>query len=403
MIALHVQARVVAPRLDVDLSAIAHNTRTIAARTNLMAVVKADGFGHGAADIARTALANGATSLGVATIDEALALRAALDSSTRAGAGTQIPGTHFPRIATPSTAIPSTATLSTAILAWLSGPDADFDAAVIAGIHLAAPSTTHLTAIVAAARRTRATAHVHLHVDTGMARDGAPREHWLALAAAARRAERRGDIIVAGLMSHLARAGEPGHPATAAAIAAFREAETVVRSVGLRPRIRHLAATAAAITEPAARFDLCRVGAGLYGIAPRDHGLREALTLTAPVVTVRDVPARTPVGYGHTYVTDRATRLALVPLGYGDGIPRLASAHAEVLVRGRRVPLAGTISMDQLVIDVGELGVEPGETVTVFGPGDNGEPTVAEWARWAQTIPHEIMTGLGGRIPRSTR
>ncbi|MDZ4044574.1 MAG: alanine racemase C-terminal domain-containing protein, partial [Rhodoglobus sp.] len=95
--------------------------------------------------------------------------------------------------------------------------------------------------------------------------------------------------------------------------------------------------------------------------------------------------------------------LALVPLGYGDGIPRLASAHAEVLVRGRRVPLAGTISMDQFVIDVGDLGVEPGETVTVFGPGDDGEPTVAEWARWAQTIPHEIMTGLGGRIPRSTR
>lgn len=389
MIALHAQTRVVAPRLDVDLSAIAHNTRTIAARTNLMAVVKADGFGHGAADIARTALANGATSLGVATIDEALDLHAALASGAPStGSTSRVPTPRVP------------------ILAWLSSPSADFESAIRAGIHLAIPSTDHLSAIaaIAAARRhPRATAHVHLHVDTGMARDGAPREHWLALAAAARRAERRGDIIVAGLMSHLARAGEPGHPATAAAIAAFREAETVVRSVGLRPRIRHLAATAAAITEPAARFDLCRVGAGLYGIAPGDHGLREALTLTAPVVTVRDVPARTPVGYGHTYVTDRATRLALVPLGYGDGIPRLASAHAEVLVRGRRVPLAGTISMDQLVIDVRDLGVEPGETVTVFGPGDDGEPTVAEWARWAQTIPHEIMTGLGGRIPRSTR
>jgi alanine racemase len=384
MIALHAQTHVVAPRLDVDLSAVAHNTRTIATYSNLMAVVKADGFGHGAADVARTALANGATSLGVATIDEALALHAALASDP-----------------------PSRVTISRVpILAWLSSPSADFESAIRAGIHLAIPSTDHLAAIaaIAAARRhPRATAHVHLHVDTGMARDGAPREHWLALAAAARRAERRGDIIVAGLMSHLARAGEPGHPATAAAIAAFREAETVVRSVGLRPRIRHLAATAAAITEPATRFDLCRVGAGLYGIAPRDHGLREALTLTAPVVTVRDVPARTPVGYGHTYVTDRATRLALVPLGYGDGIPRLASAHAEVLVRRRRVPLAGTISMDQLVIDVGDLGVEPGEPVTVFGPGDDGEPTVAEWARWAQTIPHEIMTGLGGRIPRSTR
>lgn len=386
MIALHAQTRVVAPRLDVDLSAIAHNTRTIADRTNLMAVVKADGFGHGAADVASTALANGATSLGVATIDEALALHAALASGAPStGSTARVPTPRVP------------------ILAWLTSPSADFESAIRAGIHLAIPSTDHLAAITAARRRTLGTAHVHLHVDTGMARDGAPREHWLALAAAARRAERRGDIVVAGLMSHLARAGEPGHPATAAAIAAFREAETVVRSVGLRPRIRHLAATAAAITEPTIRFDLCRVGAGLYGIAPRDHGLREALTLTAPVVTVRDVPARTPVGYGHTYVTDRTTRLALVPLGYGDGIPRLASAHAEVLVRRRRVPLAGTISMDQLVIDVGDLGVEPGEAVTVFGPGDDGEPTVAEWARWAQTIPHEIMTGLGGRIPRSTR
>ncbi|UDF14465.1 alanine racemase [Antiquaquibacter oligotrophicus] len=353
------------PRLTVDLDAVGHNTRTLASKTTLMAVVKADGFGHGAAEVARTALANGAIALGVATLDEAIALRAVTDAP---------------------------------ILAWVTHRASDFDAALLAGIELAVPSVDHLDAITRAARTTRLAARVHLHLDTGMARDGAPREQWLTLAAAARRAERLGQIDVVGMMSHLGLGEKPGHPATAAAVTRFVEAEAVLRSVGLRPAIRHLAATAAALNEPAARFDLCRIGAGLYGIGA---GLREAMTLTAPVVSVRDVPRGTPVGYGHSYVTDRATRLALIPLGYADGIPRIASGNASVLVRGRRTPLAGTVSMDQLVIDVGTLGVEAGDIVTVFGPGDDGEPTIADWARWSRTIPHEIMTGIGSRVVRS--
>lgn len=355
-----------APRLTVDLSAIAANVRSIAARarTPLMAVVKADGFGHGADSVARVALAAGASSLGVATLDEALALRR---------------------------------TTSAPVLAWLTSPEADFDAAVRARIDLAVPDRGHLEAIAQAARRTRTTARVHVHVDTGLARDGAPASDWLALAAAVHRAERAGRIEVVGLMSHLGMAHRPGHAATAAAIERFVEAGRVLASAGVRPRVRHLAATAGAIGEPAARFDLCRIGAGLYGIG---EDLRGAMTLTAPVVSVRDVPAGTPVGYGESFVTERATRLALVPLGYADGIPRIASGNASVLVRGRRARLAGTVSMDQVVIDVGSLGVEPGETVTVFGPGDRGEPTIADWARWARTIPHELMTGIGHRVIR---
>lgn len=355
-----------APLLTVDLTAIAGNTATIAARTGaeLMAVVKADGFGHGAADMARAALSAGATRLGVTSVDEALGLR-------RAG-------------------------LRAPVLSWLNSVDADFDAAVRHGVDLAVPSTGHLAAMPAGAR-------VHLHLDTGMARDGAEPRAWAALCRAAHRAERDGRIRVVGLMGHLACAEDPPDPANAAGRAAFlRGAETAAKC-GLRPSVRHLAATAAALTNPAAHFDLVRVGAGLVGIDPtRTTGLRAAMTLTAPVVSVRRVAAGTPVGYGHSWRSPAATTLALVPVGYADGLPRAAAGRAEVLVRGRRHRLAGRMSMDQFVVDLGDEHVTPGEVVTVFGPGDLGEPTVAEWAGWADSIEHEIVTGLGARLRRHT-
>jgi alanine racemase len=198
-------------------------------------------------------------------------------------------------------------------------------------------------------------------------------------------------------MSHLPCADQPRHPSTAAGRAAFIEGVAVVRGAGLRPRTLHLAATAAALGAPETHFDQCRIGAGLYGIGA---GLRPALTLSAPITGVRDVAAGTGVGYGHTWVADRPTRLALVPLGYGDGVPRLAGSAAEVSIHGRRRPVAGTISMDQLVVDVGDLAVRLGDEAVLFGPGDHGEPTIADWSDWSLTIPHEIMTGLGARISR---
>jgi alanine racemase len=366
-----------APRLAVDLGAVAANVRTFAGAVDgsIMAVVKADGFGHGAVPIARTALANGATSLGVATIDEATGLRLA---------GIEAP-----------------------VLSWLNPAGADFAAAVRNEIELAVPSMEHLRSVAAGARRAGRPARVHLHVDTGMGRDGASREEWFRLARLARRLELRRELEVVAVMSHLPCADQPGHPSTAAGREAFLEAVAIARGAGLRPRTLHLAATAAALGAADTHFDLCRIGAGLYGIGA---GLRPALRLTAPVTGVRDVAAGTAVGYGHAWVADRPTRLALVPLGYGDGVPRVAGPRAEVLIHGRRRRIAGAISMDQLVVDVGDLPVRIGDEVTLFGPGGGGpggggggggEPTIADWSAWSLTIPHEIMTGLGARIPRS--
>jgi alanine racemase len=218
---------------------------------------------------------------------------------------------------------------------------------------------------------------------------------------AARRAERAGTVRVVGLMGHLACADRPGHPANAVARDRFLWGLAVARRHGLRPPLRHLAATAATLTDPLSHHTLCRVGAGLVGIDPSGTTrLRPAMTLTAPVVSVRDVAPGTPVGYGHTWTAPRSTRLALLPVGYADGLPRAASGRASVWLHGRRCPVVGLVSMDQAVVDAGSLPVAGGEVATVFGPGTQGEPTAAEWAAWAGTIEHEIVTRIGSRVRR---
>lgn len=359
------------PRLHVDLDAVAANTRLLVDRaTALMAVVKADGFGHGAADVARTVLDAGATSLGVTSLREGIELRAA-------------------GIAAP-------------VLSWLNPVDADFATALRARIDLGVPSHQHLAAVTAAAATTGRRARLHLHIDTGMARDGAEPARWRELCHLARAAERRGLVEVVGVMGHLGCADTPGDPCTDMALAAFAVALRTARASGLRPRVRHLAATSATLTDPRTLFDLSRVGAGLVGIDPTGTTrLRTALTLTAPVVSARQVPAGTGVGYGHAHTTARRTHLALLPLGYGDGLPRAASGRAQVLLGGRLCPVVGRVSMDQVVVSTGDRRAAPGEVAVVFGPGDRGEPTVAHWARWAGTIEHELVTGLGPRILRT--
>ncbi|MBZ5740404.1 alanine racemase [Nocardioides mangrovi] len=356
------------PRLSVDLDAVARNTRLLAGRASgeLMAVVKADGFGHGALDVARTALAHGATRLGVTSLDEAWPLREA---------GLGVP-----------------------LLSWLNPADADWGRAAAHDVDVAVPSLTHLAAVAAAPGRAR----VHLHVDAGMARDGADPASWTLLCRSARRAEQRGQLTVVGVMGHLGCADDPTDDCNALARTRFAWALEVARAAGLRPRDRHLAATAATLTDPRTHHTLSRVGAGLVGIDPsRTTALHPAMTLTAPVVQVRRVRAGTPVGYGHSHRTHEATHLGLLPVGYADGLPRAASGRAEVLVRGVRRPVVGRISMDQVVVDLGERGVDLGESATVFGPGTHGEPTVAEWAAWADTIEHEVVTGIGARVERS--
>jgi alanine racemase len=353
------------PRLDVDLGAVAANARLLADRAggDLMAVVKADGFGHGALGVARTALANGATRLGVTSLAEAWPLR---------DAGLAVP-----------------------LLSWLNPVDADWAEAAVRDVDVAVPGLEHLAAIAAAPGRQR----VHLHVDAGMARDGADPACWAQLCRAARRAELRGDLEVVGVMGHLGCADDPADECNALGRTRFAWALETARATGLRPTDRHLAATAATLTDPRTHHTMSRVGAGLVGIDPSGTtSLRPAMTLTAPLVSVRRVRAGTPVGYGHAHRTARATYLGLVPLGYADGLPRVASDRAEVLVRGARRPLVGRISMDQSVVDLGPDGAEPGDAVTVLGPGDRGEPTAAEWAAWAGTIEHEVVTGLGTRV-----
>jgi alanine racemase len=364
----------VGPELDIDLGAIGANTRRLAgiATGELMAVVKADAFGHGAAEVAQTALANGATRLGVTTLDEALVLRAS----------------H----------------IEAPILSWLNPVAAPFATAVRSRIDIAAPSTRHLVAIAHGARTAGRAANVHLHVDVGMARDGASPEHWPELCALAAGYQREGLVRVVGVMGHLGWADVPSDPANTAARERFEEAVRIAQLDHPNPVTRHLAATAATVTEPRAHYDLCRVGAGLFGIDPsRTVPLRPALTLTAPVVAIREVAAGTSVGYTHSYVTARRTRLALLPIGYADGLPRVASGRAAILLNGRRHRLAGPISMDQTVIDIGSEPAELGQRATVFGPGDDGEPTADDWARWASTIEHEIVTGVGRRVARRTQ
>jgi alanine racemase len=358
----------------IDLAAVRANIVTLRSMLQpgaaLMAVVKADGYGHGAVQVARAAVAAGADSLGVATLEEAVALRDA--------------GIHTP------------------LVAWLWVPDQDPGPALEAGVQVGVSSVQHLDAVLAA--RGDSVASVHLKIDTGLGRGGAAGTDIGRLLDAAGRAAAAGRLDVVGLMSHLANADVPGDQSVAEQAAAFAGVRRAAAEVGIRPRYAHLANTAAAIAHPGTRLDLIRVGIGLYGLnpvtGPSQVSLRPAMTLRARVALTKRVPAGQGVSYGLTYRTATDTTLALVPLGYADGVPRLASNRAEVLILGQRRRIAGRVAMDQFVIDCGELAVAPGDEVLVFGPGDVGEPTAREWADACETIDYEIVTRIGPRTPR---
>jgi alanine racemase len=363
----------------VDLAAIRHNVgllRERAAGAELMAVVKADGYGHGMIPAARAALAGGASWLGVATLTEAITVR-------RAG-------------------------IDGRLMCWLYAPGESFDEAVAAGVDLSAHSADLVAEITAAAVRAGRPARVHLKADTGLSRSGATLADWPALVDAALRAEAAGQISVVGLWSHLACADEPGHPSIAVQLRGFTDAVELAEKAGVRPEVRHLANSAATLTIPEARFDLVRPGIAIYGLDPmpdlgpgRELGLRPAMTLTGRLVTAKRVDAGTGVSYGHRYVTERETTLGLVPLGYADGVPRHGTNLLEVWVAGRRRRIAGTVCMDQFVVDVGDDEIQAGDEVLLFGPGDHGEPTAQDWAGLLGTISYEIVTGIGSRIPRT--
>jgi alanine racemase len=222
---------------------------------------------------------------------------------------------------------------------------------------------------------------------------------------AARAGEVAGDWTVTGIWSHFACSDEPDHPANDAQEKVFLDALDVAERAGLRPEVRHLANSAAAILRPSSRFDLVRCGIASYGLDPApgvtpDIGLVPAMTARAALSLAKPIRSGAGVSYGHTWTADHDTTVGLVPVGYGDGVPRHAGNVAEVWLAGRRRPVRGRICMDQFVVDLdGELP-DPGAGIVLFGTGFDGEPTATEWAQACGTINYEIVTRIGGRMVR---
>lgn len=357
----------------IDLSAIRHNVALLKAAAGgaaLMGAVKADAYGHGLVGASRAIVEGGASRLGTAYIREALALRAA---------GVTVP-----------------------ILSWIITPGEPLDEALIGDVELSVCDEPMLDEVAAAARRTGRTARMHLQVDTGMTRGGAPLAAWPGLLKRAAELQAEDAIEVVGLWSHFACADIPGHPSIDLQLDNF---ELALKMADPPSHVmRHIANSAAIVSLPRSHYDVVRPGIAMYGLSPipeqGDFGLRQAMTLTAQIALAKRVPDKSGVSYGHLYVTDRETTLGLVPLGYADGVLRHATGRAEVLAGGRRRAIAGRVCMDQFMIDVGDDPLADGDEVILFGPGNQGEPTLQEWADNLGTITHEIVTRLGARVPR---
>jgi alanine racemase len=356
----------------VDVEAIEDNVRHLRRLTGseIIAVVKADGYGHGAVRSAVAALRGGAARIGVSDIAEAIALR-------RAG-------------------------IDAPIVAWLHAPGGSFAEAAALGIELGISSFDQLLQAAAAASADRPVG-VHLKLETGLSRNGiAPADQRIVFAEAAR-LERIGKLRVIALFSHLSNASAEDDRA---ALRAFEEGVALAGSLGVAPRLRHLAATHAAIALPETRMGCVRIGIGIYGLSPfegrssAELGLRPAMTLRAAVAAVRRVPAGQGVSYGYDYRAPQETTLALVPVGYADGVPRQASGAGPVTIGGRRHTVAGRIAMDQFVVDVGDAPVAVGDEVVLFGDPTLGAPAADDWAAAAGTINYEIVTRIGPRVPR---
>jgi alanine racemase len=360
---------------EIDLAALRDNIaelRRIAAPARVLAVVKADGYGHGAVATGRAAVEAGATMLGVALVEEGVELREA--------------GIEAPILVLSEPVASAAATV--------------VEARLTPAVYTAAGIEALAKAVVAADAPSLA---VHLKVDTGMHRVGAAPE---AVDALAELIDAHRELRFEGLWTHLAVADEPDNPYTAEQLARFDAVRARLAKRGDRPEIVHAANTAGALAFAAARYDLVRPGIGIYGIAPvaelesRAH-LTPVLSVKARVSFVKQVPADAAISYGLRYRVDRPANIATVPIGYGDGVPRnLAEAGGEVLVRGVRRPIAGTVTMDQLMVDLGDDPVEVGEEVVLIGCQESGSVTAAEWAARLQTIPYEIVCNIGPRVPR---
>jgi alanine racemase len=364
----------------VDLDAIAHNVRLLrelAGSAEVMAVVKADGYGHGATEAGRAALAAGAAELGVATIDEALALR------------------HDG--------------ISAPVLAWLHSPGTDYAPALQADIQVALSSTRQLRELLVAAEQTGRTATVTVKVDTGLNRNGVGVAEYPEMLTALRRAQADDAIRIRGIMSHLVHGDDPENSVNNLQAQRLSDMLAQARDQGVHYEIAHLCNSPAAMTRPDLAFDMVRTGIAIYGQTPiperGDMGLRPAMTLKCPVALVRSVRAGDGVSYGHTWIAKDDTTLALLPIGYADGVFRTLSGRIDVLINGRLRRSVGRICMDQFVVDLGpgDIDVAEGDDAILFGPGTQGEQTAQDWADLLGTINYEVVTSPRGRVTRTYR
>lgn len=365
--------------LLIDLDAIAANLATMRAQcpdAKVCAVVKANAYGHGMIPVALRLEAEGAEYLGVADISEGLELREA---------GIRVP-----------------------ILAWLHAQDEDFVAGVDSDIEIGVSTVWQLERAAEAARTLSRCAKVHLKLDTGLGRNGATERDWDALFAVANQYVAAGLISVIGIFSHLS--------STSAAedqkqIDRFERGLALAKSVGIEPPLRHLTASDGSLSYPNAHYEMVRIGVALYGLSPfenrsaADFGLKPAMTATSAVVQVKRVPENEGISYGYLHRTVAETNLALVPVGYAEGIPRSASGRTEIWVNGVCYPLQSRIAMDQFVLDVGDDEVKPGDRVVIFGDplqavAGQSYPSADDLARACGTINYEIVTRMGGRFKR---
>jgi alanine racemase len=364
----------------VDLGAIADNVRVLrehAGPAQVMAVVKADAYGHGAPAVARAAVAAGAAELGVATIDEALALR-------RGG-------------------------ITAPVLSWLHPPGTDFAPALTADVQIAVSSVRQVGDLLDAVERTGCTAEVTVKVDTGLNRNGVSPADYPAVLTALQRAAAADALRVRGIMSHLANGDVPDDPLNDLQAQRFTAMIAEARSRGIEFDVAHLSNSPSAMTRPDLGFDMVRPGIAVYGLSPiperGDMGLRPAMTLKCTVAMVKPVKAGEGVSYGHTWIAEEDTNLALLPIGYADGVYRTLSGRIDALINGRLRRNVGRICMDQLVVNLGPgtPDVAEGDEAILFGPGTSGEPTAQDWADLVGTIHYEIVTSPRGRVVRTYR
>jgi alanine racemase len=363
---------------EINLSAIAQNFKSIKSRTtaDVLAVVKADAYGHGLIPVSKALEEAGADWFGTALLEEAINLRKA--------------GILKP------------------IISWLTPLGEDFKSAIDLDIDLGIPSIDLLDEVIKAASLTDKTARIHLEIDTGMSRGGVLSE-WDQLIKSVLVGVNLKQLKVIGIWSHFARADEPDELMNQEQLSLFEEKVNQAKAAGIDAQFIHIANSAALFTNKSAHKNIIRSGIALFGLSPdvktigdsSSLGLKPAMKLKAKLNLVKEVKAGSSVGYGGTAVLKSDTKLGVVALGYADGIPRSTNNLAGVFVDKKRAPIIGRVSMDQFVVDLGITSTaKTGDEVIVFGDGSSGEYTVDEWAKAANTINYEIITRIGPRVPR---